>query len=122
MSTLSITKISAVYLTPTVNEGSDQRRLFHIVGSAGHHRCLPLLVILYVVLSTSALFASNPPGSYQQTCNPISANGTTLTATCKNAGGRWITTSLTNFNQCVGDIQNYNGQLRIDARTISQIG
>src|SRR5258708_2253097 len=53
-----------------------------------------------------------PSGSYTQTCQYISTNGTTLNATCKNAGGQWAPpTSLSNFKQCVGDIQNYNGQL-----------
>jgi hypothetical protein len=57
--------------------------------------------------------ADNPPaGSYQQSCRNISTNGGTLTAQCRTRSGAWRNTSLPNYHQCVGDIQNQNGQLR----------
>jgi hypothetical protein len=73
----------------------------------------PLFLALFAVLTVAkASYAANPPGSYQQTCTNVSVNGTTLNATCKNAVGQWASpSSLPNFNQCIGDIQNYNGQL-----------
>jgi len=58
------------------------------------------------------LGSTPPEGSYTETCRLIVTNGTILTANCKNAGGKWVAqTYLVNFNQCIGDIHNYNGQL-----------
>ena len=56
---------------------------------------------------------STPPlGPYTETCRFIFTSGTTLAANCRNAGGKWVAqTYLVNFNQCIGDIHNYNGQL-----------
>lgn len=71
--------------------------VFTAVVLGGGHKCL----------------ADNPPGgSYQQSCRNISANGGTLTAQCRTRSGAWPNTSLPNYHQCVGDIQNQDGQLR----------
>jgi hypothetical protein len=57
--------------------------------------------------------ADTPPaGSYQQSCRNINANGGTLTAQCRTRSGGWPNTSLANYHQCIGDIQNQDGQLR----------
>ncbi|HYL09159.1 MAG TPA: CVNH domain-containing protein [Candidatus Acidoferrales bacterium] len=53
-----------------------------------------------------------PPGSYQDTCKDRSLNGDTLNAQCKSNAGRWHATALHNFERCVGDIINVDGNLR----------
>jgi uncharacterized membrane protein len=56
-----------------------------------------------------------PAGPYNETCRFIFTSGTTLTANCQNAGGKWVAeTVLPNFDQCLDDINNYNGQLHCD--------
>ena len=81
---------------------------------AGSLKFIPKCLFIFAVLVAvpRSLWASNPSGSYQQTCTNISVSGTTLNATCKNASGQWAPpASLPNFNQCIGDIRNLNGQL-----------
>jgi hypothetical protein len=52
-----------------------------------------------------------PGGSYQQSCNNIRSNGTTVTASCPGPNGQWYTTSI-NARACGGaDIANRNGRL-----------
>ena len=53
-----------------------------------------------------------PNGSYVQTCQSVNMNGSTLQASCKKKNGRMKNTSLSNANQCNGDIANDNGKLR----------
>jgi CVNH domain len=52
-----------------------------------------------------------PSGGYAQTCQEIRTNGTTLEAKCQTRDGNWSQTSLQNFNQCTGGIENDNGRL-----------
>jgi tetratricopeptide (TPR) repeat protein len=40
--------------------------------------------------------------------------GTILTAVCQKENGRWQTTTLQDFGQCVGDIWNVDGYLNCD--------
>jgi hypothetical protein len=57
--------------------------------------------------------AANTPGSYQQTCTNVHISGSTLYATCKNRGGGFNPESnLPGFQECIGDIQNLNGNLQ----------
>jgi len=53
-----------------------------------------------------------PGGSYQQSCRNLSADGGTLRGECRTRGGNWTGTRLDNIHQCVGDIDNEDGQLR----------
>jgi hypothetical protein len=55
--------------------------------------------------------AQAPGGSYQQTCRDIGVRGSTLSATCKDEGGNWRSTQLSDFQRCNGEIQNLNGNL-----------
>src|SRR5579864_1315100 len=55
-----------------------------------------------------------PSGGYAQTCQQIRTNGSTLEAQCQARDGDWKGTSLQNFNQCVGEIENDNGRLVCD--------
>jgi hypothetical protein len=54
-----------------------------------------------------------PSGSYQQSCNNASMQGSTLTANCRNDSGAYMTSYL-DVSQCrsTDDIGNLNGQLR----------
>lgn len=52
-----------------------------------------------------------PGGGYAQTCQDIRTNGATLEARCQSRDGYWNQTSLQNFNQCTGGIENDNGRL-----------
>lgn len=52
-----------------------------------------------------------PNGGYAQTCQEIRTDGATLEAKCETRDGNWNRTSLQNFNQCVGEIENDNGRL-----------
>lgn len=52
-----------------------------------------------------------PSGGYAQTCQEIRTNGATLEAKCQARDGDWKSTSLPNFNQCTGGIENDNGRL-----------
>jgi CVNH domain len=53
-----------------------------------------------------------PGGSYQQTCRDINVRGSSLNATCKDEGGNWRSTQLSDFQRCSGEIQNLNGNLQ----------
>jgi hypothetical protein len=72
------------------------------------------LTALLITGSTFLLPAhaqSVPPGSYRASCTDIRLEDRTLTAVCRIADGREQTTSLTDVNRCVGDIENDNGAL-----------
>lgn len=52
-----------------------------------------------------------PSGGYTQTCQEIRTSGNTLEANCQTISGQWNRTSLQNFNQCIGEIENNDGRL-----------
>jgi hypothetical protein len=56
--------------------------------------------------------ASMPGGSYQQTCNNTSFQGSTLSATCSTPNGQPVTSSL-DLNSCQAnsDVVNSGGRL-----------
>jgi hypothetical protein len=71
-------------------------------------------------INDAAAQQPNPPGSYQQTCTSIKAEGAKLTAGCASKGstldaiaGEKFTapSSLGNFFECLGDISNNDGNL-----------
>src|SRR5260370_23525050 len=52
-----------------------------------------------------------PGGGYTQTCQEVRTSGNTLEANCKTRSGQWNRTTLQNFNQCTGEIENDDGRL-----------
>jgi hypothetical protein len=52
-----------------------------------------------------------PSGSYQQTCDSISVNNTTLRARCQASDGDWSFSQLSDADECDGDISNDDGNL-----------
>jgi CVNH domain len=54
---------------------------------------------------------SPPRGSYAQTCRDIGIQGDRLRARCETSSGRWIDTSLEDYDRCIGDIVNDEGRL-----------
>ncbi len=63
-----------------------------------------------------------PTGGYAQTCQDIRTNGTTLEARCQTRDGNWNRTSLQDFNQCTGGIENDDGRLVCNKRTNNEEG
>ena len=56
--------------------------------------------------------AQLPEGSFRSNCNDLRMEGQTLLAFCQRSDGTWQTTAIGPISQCVGDIQNVNGDLR----------
>jgi hypothetical protein len=52
-----------------------------------------------------------PGGGYTQTCQEVRTSGSTLEANCQTRTGQWNRTTLQNFNQCTGEIENDDGRL-----------
>ena len=52
-----------------------------------------------------------PQGSFRSSCNDVRMQGQTLIAFCPKPDGTWQTSAIGPVSQCVGDIQNVNGQL-----------
>jgi hypothetical protein len=52
-----------------------------------------------------------PRGAYEQTCQDIRINGSTLEANCQTRDNNRNRTSLQNFSQCTGGIENNDGRL-----------
>ena len=57
-----------------------------------------------------------PSGSYSQTCREIRARGNSLQAVCQTIGGNWVSTSLDDYDRCVGEIVNDDGRLECTRR------
>ncbi len=82
------------------------------------HRTMTGLALAIGLAATSIVTASAqqygynnvPSGSYQQSCNNLRMNGSTLSASCTAANGQRVYSSL-NVNGCNGDIANNNGHL-----------
>ena len=67
-------------------------------------------------LAFAAFFAvtpasAQPAGSYQSSCNNISANGGVLRARCQTEEGEWLDSRLDDYGACAGDISNDDGRL-----------
>ena len=52
-----------------------------------------------------------PQGAYRTSCNDARMQGQTLIAFCRKPDGTWQTSAIGPVSQCLGDIQNVNGQL-----------
>lgn len=70
-----------------------------------------LVLVLSLLRPNPAAAEALPAGSFQQTCRNMSADGGTLRGQCRTRSGNWPGTELQNFRQCVGDINNQDGQL-----------
>jgi hypothetical protein len=55
--------------------------------------------------------AQAPQGSFRSSCNDLRMQNDTLVAFCRKPDGTWQTSAIGPVNQCLGDIQNVNGQL-----------
>lgn len=62
--------------------------------------------------------ASQPPGSYTDSCRNIQMKGTTLHAVCKSLDGRELPTTLKNANSCAEGVSNINGILNCEVSGI----
>jgi hypothetical protein len=76
------------------------------------HCAKTAVIALLVLISALPAWAANPPGSYQETCINIGESSSGLVAQCKNRAGQYGGTTLSNYQQCIGDISNNNGQLQ----------
>jgi CVNH domain len=65
----------------------------------------------FVLLGSVQIAQALPAGSYQQSCENSTVQGNTLISSCKSRSGSFHNTRLENFQQCVGDIFNDNGEL-----------
>jgi hypothetical protein len=61
--------------------------------------------------------AQLPQGSFRDSCNDLRMEGQTLIAFCPKGDGTWQTTAMGPVSQCIGDIQNVNGELRCNNET-----
>jgi CVNH domain len=77
-----------------------------------------MLALAAALWVPGACAAQIPGGSYQQTCRDIGVRGSTLYATCQNAGGGWQASELRDFQRCNGEIQNVNGSLQCAAGNV----
>ena len=80
------------------------------------HRFVLLLTALALtpvstVHSSSQWQGGLPGGTYTETCQDITTNGTMLQARCQKSDGGWRQTSL-DYRQCGGQIINDDGRLR----------
>jgi hypothetical protein len=84
----------------------------------------PLVILLssLAFLNGASLADDSPVGSYRTTCQSVKVTGSKLSATCRNIAGRSAPASLADFNQCIGDIHNYNGQLRCNVGSTPPLG
>lgn len=78
--------------------------------------------VVVIMVGNSWAADNRPRGSYETTCRTIEVVGKQLSASCKNMGGKLTPSSLANFDQCIGDIHNYNGQLRCNLGSIPPSG
>lgn len=64
-----------------------------------------------------------PPGSYQKTCQNVSANGADLTAACKpkDSSSASPVSKIYNYFECDGDISNNNGKLTCNRNSNSAL-
>lgn len=79
---------------------------------------LRLSLLGAVALSLGAFFGAEPAmaqpipsGSYQGSCDNISAYDDTLRARCQTEEGDWINSRLDDYSECDGDIGNIDGRL-----------
>lgn len=61
-----------------------------------------------------------PTGSYQQTCNDVSADRDRVFATCRARDGRWWRTALRNWRACSGGLINSDGRLSCGSRPLPE--
>jgi len=56
--------------------------------------------------------ATFPPGSYTLSCGNSSTTNNVLTSSCKTMDGVYKSTSLSDYQSCISDIMNVDGDLR----------
>src|SRR5215469_5177382 len=70
--------------------------------------CL-LGAILFFTTAAKAVPTTPPPGPYHESCRGVSANGTTLTATCQDFFGNFHKTDISGYAACTGSFKDVNG-------------
>jgi hypothetical protein len=74
------------------------------------------------------IFPPPPTGTYKNSCNTISNDGTTLTAHCKKKNGKWNNSaqlSIADCNKCTtdnGDISNCDGNIDCTGVGLPNVG
>ena len=76
---------------------------------AGLQLACILSVISFFTTAAKALPDNPPPGPYHESCRGVSANGTTLTATCKDFFGNFRKTDISGYAACTGSFKDVNG-------------
>lgn len=76
---------------------------------AGFQLACVLGTILFFTTAAKASPATPPPGPYHESCRGVSANGTTLTATCKDFFGNFRKTDISGYTACTGFFKDVNG-------------
>jgi len=71
-----------------------------------------MLVCMLLGLAPAQEVRAQPAGGYQQSCRNTSVQGNVLRSSCRDGGGNFRSTMLTDFAQCVGYIFNDDGTLR----------
>lgn len=77
-------------------------------GTESQLRCLLVMVMLLASAAT-ALSVNPPPGPYRLSCRNLSANGTTLTANCKDFFGNLRKTDISGYAACTGVFTDVDG-------------
>ena len=70
-----------------------------------------IFTLLIALCAMPCAAQSIPPGSYQQTCRNVYAQGDRLQAECQTHEGRWLRTTLDDVDSCRGQIVNNDGNL-----------
>jgi CVNH domain-containing protein len=76
-------------------------------------RSIASVFALLPVVMPSSISAQGapPPGPYTESCRDIQMQGTTLSATCQEASGKWVHTKMKNAAKCADGLVNTNAVL-----------
>ncbi len=75
-----------------------------------------LMAAALCALMAPGASAQIPQGSYQQTCASVQTGRNGLYANCQDTQGAWRYSVLPEYQECVGDIANVNGELHCPRR------
>jgi len=68
-------------------------------------------VLSAVILPSQASAQNPPPGPYTESCRDIRMEGTTVSATCQEASGKWVRAKMKNSDKCADGLVNTNAVL-----------
>jgi Beta/Gamma crystallin/CVNH domain len=87
----------------------------HPFGCNGEVRAMKVVTMIVMGLVWAGAVgaaAAAPAGSYRKSCSGIDADGSILSAYCRDRNGDSDYTFLRNYQECDGDIANVNGRLK----------